>query len=601
VPYPPIADYALLSDCHSAVLVSREGSVDWAAFHRFDARPVFSRILDWNQGGHFQLAPATIARCERRYLPDTMMLETRLSAEGGGVLELTDFLSVREAGLDTHPYHQLVRRVRCEGAGVEMLLSFVPRFDFGLTVPRLEQVSDGLWIVYGGADALVLQCPFDVVDQERCDCRATTTLRDGDEMWISLSYVLPHRLDPRVEPDDVLRERFDTTRHFWESWAQRCSYVGPYRTEVARSALVLKALTNAPTGAIVAAPTTSLPERIGGSRNWDYRYTWLRDAAFELYALFRLGYTDEAESFMRWLRRTTAGRAEDLQILYGVAGERLLPEVELDQLEGYAGSRPVRFGNAASEQFQLDVYGHLLDAAWQYHRHGGAIDDGFFAFLREVIDSVADRWDQPDAGIWEVRSEPEHFVLSKVMAWVAADRGVRLARDLGYETERLAWTALRTKIRADVDARGTASNGAFKRSYTDESADAANLLIPLVHFVRADDPRVAATVELVQRELVADGLVARYRGDDGVGGGEGAFVIASFWLVDNLAVLGRVDEARALFDQLVARANDLGLLAEEIDPHTGAQLGNFPQAFSHVGLIGAALNLEKAGAAQPGH
>jgi len=338
-----------------------------------------------------------------------------------------------------------------------------------------------------------------------------------------------------------------------------------------------------------------LPEWPGGTRNWDYRYTWLRDAALELYALFRLGYTEEATAFMAWLRRTTAGRAEDLQIMYGVAGERLLPEIDLDKLDGYNGSRPVRIGNAAVEQFQLDVYGHLLDAAWQFHRHGGEIDDVFWEFLTQIVDVVAEQWSQPDSGIWEVRCAGKHFVLSKVMAWVAVERGTRLARDLGDHEAAERWLPLCAQIRADIDEHGTGATGAFRRSYDDDSADASNLIIPLVRFVPPDDPRVRATVDLVMRDLCQDGLVHRYReAEDGVGGEEGAFVIASFWLIDNLALIGRVDEARDLFKQMLGRANDVGLFAEEIDPTSGLHLGNFPQAFSHVGLIGAAFNLDRA-------
>jgi GH15 family glucan-1,4-alpha-glucosidase len=593
-PYPPISDYALLSDCHTAALVSRDGSIDWCCFHRFEARPVFARILDWGKGGFFRIAPRDEYEVSRRYLPDTNVLETTFRTAAGGVLVLTDFVPVkRDMG---HPDHHLLRLVRCVEGEVAVKAKFEPRFDYGLTEPRLEQVADDLAIVYGGADALVLQSELPIGTAEVSACTAARTLRAGEEAFVALTYSLPHELEPERLSAEEVAGKLRETEEFWREWAARCTYDGPYRDAVVRSALVLKALTNGPTGAIVAAATTSLPEEVGGERNWDYRYTWLRDSALTLNALFALGFTDEAEEYMAWLKRTTAGRARDLQIMYGVGGERFLPEVELDHLEGYRGSRPVRIGNGAYKQFQLDVFGELLDTVWIYRQHGGEIDETFWEFLGRVAGAVIERWQEPDQGIWEIRGDPKHFTYSKVMAWVALDRAVRLAELDGREGAVEEWRRVRDEIRALVEQEGVhPDTGAFTQSFGDGGKhDASNLMIPIVGFVAHDDPRARATCERIVAELSADGFVYRYLTDgvDGLSGDEATFAICSFWLVECLARAGETERARTLFERLLRFCNDVGLLAEEIDPHSGELIGNFPQAFSHVGLIQAAIALD---------
>ncbi len=592
-PYPPISDYALLSDCHSGALVSKDGSIDWCAFHRFEARPVFARLLDWNKGGYFRIAPTGDYEASRQYVPNTNVLETRFETSAGA-FTLTDALVIRvEEG---HPDHRLVRRLRCESGQIDVRMRFEPRFDYALTEPRVELVDDDLAIAYGGPDALVLQTELTIGAPDVSACDAVHTLAEGDDVLVTLTWCLPQDLKPERLPREQILGELDGTIGYWQAWADRCTYHGPYRDQVLRSGLVLKGLTNGPTGAIVAAATTSLPEDLGGERNWDYRYSWLRDSALTVNALFMLGYTEEAHAYMTWLRRTTAGSAKALQIMYGAGGERFLPEIELRHLDGYRGSRPVRIGNGAATQFQLDVYGEMLDAAWHYRRHGGEIDDVFWDFLRRVGEAVLEQWEKPDSGIWEIRGDLRHFVSSKVMAWVALDRLLRLVEADDRTGDVDAWREACHAIRKAVDQEGVdPETQAFRQYFGDDGrADAANLLIPIVDFVDFDDPRATATIHLVASELGADGLVRRYVTDgmDGVGGDEGAFLICSFWLVECLARGGEEKRARELFERLLSHCNDLGLLSEEVDPVSGELLGNFPQAFSHLGLIQAAIALD---------
>ena len=568
--YPPISDYALIGDCHGGALVSRDGSIDWCAFHRFVASPVFARVLDWEKGGHFRIFPRDEYEVSRRYLPGTNVLETTFETETGTIV-LTDCFVVDPSG--GHPDHRLIRLVECTEGEVAVRVEFTPRFDYGLTAPRLELRDSELAVVYGGADALVLQSQLAIEHADLTSCTAGRTMRAGDRAFVALTYQLPHELEPeRLELIDVELAIVDTVE-WWEEWSSACTYDGPYHDQVVRSALVLKALTNAPTGAIVAAATTSLPEEIGGERNWDYRYSWLRDSSLTLNALFALGYTKEAEAYMGWLKRTTAGRAEDLQIMYGVGGERFLPEIELTHLEGYRGSRPVRIGNGAAQQFQLDV---------------------FWEFLSDVARVVMEKWSEPDQGIWEIRGEPKHFTYSKVMAWVALDRVIRIG-DLDGREISPAWIDSREEIRALVELEGVDPERGFTQSFGDGGKlDASNLMIPIVGFVSHDDLRARATFEAIASDLSADGFVYRYVTDgvDGLSGDEATFAICSFWLVECMARAGETERARELFERLVGYCNDVGLLSEEIDPHSGELVGNFPQAFSHLGLIQAAIALD---------
>ena len=594
--YPPIRDYALVSDSHSAGLISRHGSIDWACFRRFDAPSAFGRILDWNRGGHCSLRPVESEPHGRRYRGTTMVLETDHRANGS-TGRTVDFFAVSE-GADPreaaagHPPHQLVRIAEGLRGRTEWELVCAPRFEYGIVHPHASLRSERDGLLIGGPSALVVDAS---VPMERGDGRlvARFSLEEGERAWFSLTWRDAADVDRERLDDGEIDRRLEGTTRYWDIWAKTCDYEGPHRDDVVRSALTLKALTNEPTGAIVAAPTTSLPEHVGGERNWDYRYCWIRDAAFTLYAGFILGYTSEARDFIDWLIRTTAGRADDLQVAYGPGGERLLTEVTLDHLEGYRGSRPVRIGNRATAQFQLDVYGAIVDTAHLWKKYGGEIDDELWDFLLACVRNIAHRWGEPDHGIWEVRDEPRHFVYSKAMAWVGVDRALRLAEATGREGPVAEWRALRDEIRREVLERGYNEElGAFVRSYGSTDLDASVLLLPLIGFIRADDPRMVSTVERIQKELTRDGLMHRYRTEDGLDGDEGAFTICSFWLVDNLAFQGRMEEARELFDHLCALSNDVGLYSEEVDPVRGDFLGNFPQAFTHLSLINAAINIQ---------
>ncbi len=599
-PYPPIADYGLLSDMHSCALVSKAGSIDWCCFPRFDSPAVFSRLLDWRKGGYFQVAPSGIRSVKRRYLPDTNVLETTFETDSGEA-KLTDFMPVHEheepeAPMEVGRAQQVGRVLECVSGSVHFTVECFPRFDYGTIVPLAMLYDEHCGFAHGGSNALSLSCsaPLRVV---RSGFESEGLLRSGEKLTASVTYETRYFHAARRPNHNNIERKLRETVRFWKKWSSLCTYRGKYQEDVLRSALTLKALTYAPSGGLVAAATTSLPESLGGQRNWDYRFTWIRDASFALYALFLLGYKNEARAFKKWLEWSTVGRASDLQIMYGLGGERRLTEIALPELDGYGASRPVRIGNAAYSQFQLDVYGELLDSAHLYRIFVKEMDPNYWEYLHQVVNFVIDHWREPDEGIWETRAERQQFVFSKVWCWVALDRAIKTARALNLPGDVERWRRVRAEIREDVLTKGyDADRGAFVQAYGSKNLDASTLMLPLVRFIPVDDPRMRSTIKAIERELTTpEGFVYRYKDSrDSTMGAEGAFNMCTFWLADNWIALGDLKRGRALFDKLRDCSNDLGLFSEEVDPKTGAMLGNFPQAFSHLGLINTAVMLQRA-------
>ena len=577
----------MIGDCETVALVGRDGSIDWLCWPRFDSGACFAALLGTPEHGRWQLAPeASVQRVVRRYREDTLVLETDFET-ADGTATLVDFMPMRGPAAD------LVRIVVGRRGRVAMRLELVLRFDYGAVVPWVSRIENGRLRAVAGPDMVVLDASVPVHGED-LKTVAEFDVREGERVHFVLSYAASHLpVPPVVDPYRAL----DDTEELWRTWTSRCSYDGEWPAAVRRSLITLKALTYAPTGGLVAAPTTSLPERIGGERNWDYRFCWLRDATLTLLALMDAGYHDEAGAWRDWLLRAVGGTPSRIQILYGLAGERRVPETELDWLPGYEGSPPVRIGNRAATQLQLDVYGELMDAVHQA-RHAGLVgSEAGWALQRALVEHLETIWDHPDDGIWEVRGGRRHFTHSKVMAWVALDRTVRTVEEFGLEGPVARWRALRARIHDDVCRRGfNARLGAFVQAYDSDLLDASLLMLPLVGFLPADDPRVRGTVAAVERFLTVDGFVLRYdtaRTHDGLPPGEGVFLACSFWLADNLLLQGRREEARILFERLLAVRNDVGLLAEEYDPAAKRHLGNFPQAFSHLALVGTALNLAR--------
>jgi GH15 family glucan-1,4-alpha-glucosidase len=582
-----IEDYAIIGDCKSAALVGSDGSIDWLCWPRFDSAACFAALLGTPENGRWLIAPALASLgVTRRYRPGTLVLETEFKTESGRAVIL-DFMPPADGA-------ELVRIVVGRSGRVDFRTEFVARFDYGSTVPWISRLYDGAISAVAGPERLVLRSSV-ALSGEDLKSVGDFTVEEGQSVAFVLSYGASYHGPPSaIDPFESL-ERTET---FWRAWSDRCPDVGPWTEAVKRSLITLKALTYAPTGGIVAAATTSLPEQLGGVRNWDYRYCWLRDATFTILALMKLGYYEEARAWRDWLLRAIAGSPHQVQIMYGVGGERWLPELTLPWLKGYADSSPVRIGNAACDQMQIDVFGEIADAAFQTYKAGMAPAERGRAVRPLILEYLTEAWRQPDEGIWEVRGGRQHFVHSKVMAWVAFDRA---AHDVGVKAfhepgER--WRAIADEIHAEVCERGFDRDlNSFVQAYGVNRLDASLLLIPLVGFLPADDPRIKGTLRAIEeRLLIDDEFVLRYELDnssDGLPPGEGAFLACSFWLVDNYILQGRYKDAQRLFERLLTRCNDVGLLAEEFDPASGRMLGNFPQAYSHVGLINCALGLSR--------
>jgi len=592
-----IEDYALIGDCQSAALVGRNGSIDWLCWPRFDSDACFAALLGKNDNGRWLIAPADPeARIHRAYRDDTMVLET-IFETAGGTVGVIDFMPL---GLPPDgAISSIVRIVEGRRGKVAMKLHLTLRFDYGIAIPWVTQLEDdsGISAVLG-SHRVTLRTTA-ALRGEALSTIAEFVVAEGESVPFVLDFTRSHR--PMAKPIDARRAEKATER-YWRDWSARCIYRGPWREPIVRSLMTLKTLTYAPTGGIVAAPTTSLPEQFGGMRNWDYRFCWLRDATLTLLALMQGGYYDEAQSWRDWLHRAVAGSPEQLQIMYGVGGERRLTEYEIPWLDGFGGAKPVRIGNAASAQLQLDVYGEVMDAL-HHAREGGLVAAPVaWEFQIKLMEHLEKIWREPDEGIWEIRGPRRHFTFSKVMAWVAFDRAVQDAEKYGLEAPLARWRKIRDEIHETICREGFDSEQqAFTQSFGDKELDASLLMMPIVGFISSDDPKMRGTVAAIERNLIFDGFVARYRTEstiDGLPPGEGAFLPCSFWLADNYILQGRTEEAEALFERLLALRNDVGLLSEEYDPRARRLAGNFPQAFSHMALIGTAFNLHEIGPAQ---
>lgn len=605
--YPAIADYGLIGDCHSAALVSRWGSIDWCCLPRFDSGSCFGRLLDWARAGHCSVGPRRRQgwKCSRSYLEDTLVLETTFRGPSGQARLLDCFLVERPPRRT--PGGHLLRVLEGRRGSSEFEIAVVPRFDYGAVRPWIRRHGQQLHSAIGGNDGLIVWSDVELQADSDYGLIGRVNLRTGERVRLSLRYVSPELIDdqgPADEDPEALDRALARTERWWRRWSAGVQLAGRDQAMVRRSAITLKALTYRPTGAIAAAPTTSLPEVIAGKRNWDYRYAWVRDSSFSSRAFAELGCHAEADAFRAFVMRSAAGHADDLQVLFGVGGERRVPELEIEDLEGYRASAPVRVGNGAARQRQLDAYGELINLTWRWHRRGHSPDDDDWRFVCSLIDHAARRWPEPGFGLWEWPGEPDHFVHSKVLCWAALDRGITLAQECMRRAPVRRWIQARDKLRRTIEQRGyDRKRGVFVQTFDRPELDAALLLLPTVEFLDWRDERMVRTVAAVREDLAAgDGLLYRYRRRDGLPGREGAFLACSFWLAECLARQGEPGEARAVFDQASALASDLRLFSEEVDPPTGELLGNFPQGLTHLALIDAAVALAEVesehGAAQ---
>ena len=601
--YPPIADYALVGDCHTAALISRTGSVDWCCLPRFDSDSCCGRLLDWDKGGHFCVRPVDDQPCrERHYLDETLILVSTFTTPDGEA-RLYDFFSMRKGGRD-NPHRQLIRIIEGVRGTVQFQVHAEPRLDTGEIKPWIQAhetargktftaVGSNTGLIFGGSDGLSIT---------RAYCLdGRLTVRAGERRHLFMQFIHPEELDnglPAPPEAAVLDRRLEDTTRWWRQWSDKVKVAAPLRRQVLRSAIVLKALDYAPTGAVIAAPTTSLPADPGAGRNWDYRYTWIRDATFTVDSLVALGCEAEADGLRRFIERSAAGSARQMQTLYGVDGRRRQPEFELAHLEGYRGAGPVRVGNQAARQLQLDIFGEVLELSWRWHRLGRSPEPAYWQFLTDLLNETVRRWQEPDHGIWEVRGRPRHFVHSKAMCWAALDRGVQMAADMGLDGPVDEWKQARDAVRAEVERRGVSSRtGAFVQAYDTDEADAALLMLPSIGFVEYDDPRMVATVKTIRDTLERGSLLLRYRDGDNLDGHDHPFLACSFWLAECLAHQGVAEDAAEVFRNACATANDLGLFSEQYDTDNGQMLGNFPQGLTHLSHISAAVAVYQAGRA----
>jgi len=599
--YRPIGDYAIIGNPRVAALVARDGSIDWWCWPRFDSSAIFCRLLDAQKGGHFQVEPTADYQSTRAYVDSTNVLVTTFMADSGTV-RLTDFLSVRpnrtfpengDSLASVSRANRIFRLIEGVAGEAEVAIRFQPSFDFARQPAAFQPVRGGVRAT-DGKSTFVFNCPIPLSSTPGGGLEGRVSISEGTRLWLVLGSASDHDSSPSAWSAEDAESELSEALAYWQDWANACTYQGDYRPLVLRSALALKLLTYEPTGALIAAPTTSLPERIGGIRNWDYRYTWLRDSALILEAFHSIGYHDEANAFFNWLRPLWFRDRGGLKIMYTIDGHSPLPETILSHLEGYAQSAPVRVGNAAASQSQLDIYGEVLDAAHYTYLRVAPVPETW-TVLRHLADLAAAHWTEADDGIWEVRGGQQHFLYSKLLCWVAVDRAIDLSQTFQLAADTSQWQKARADIREAILTQGYDEKlGAFTQAFGRPVLDASVLAIPLVGFLPATDPRVLSTIRQIKEKLTRDGLVQRYLADDGLPAGEASFVLCSFWLVDALALSGQGDEARSLFERVVGYANDVGLLAEEIDPVAGQLLGNFPQGFSHLALIRSALHIARA-------